>query len=824
MSSRDLFQPSRPIVYCNPRESRRIDPRFAYSRLGGGYFMDADGILKLAPANQPRLRHHDPTTLEYLGFLREPERTNFFAHSESDVGINIAGSTMTKTGASGVTPINANTAVKLQDTAQSIAGINQHTLGEYTLVEGEPYAFSRFFKAVPGSTVNYVTTSFGGNTVFIDVRTGEITRTELKTGLAFVHSYPDGWFRVGVTFISDVPSSTAYGRMTSDPVGTGYTPNGNGSVLVTGNQVEAGWGASSYIPTYGATVTRPADLLTYSGGALPDSLSIYIDARILFSTADECLLSASNAGDTETLRLKNKRLSTTNVLAYEVNDTFLITYPMGVPIDQREKHIVTTGANNYHLRKETARSTPSAVPPTGLSKIGIGHDVTDPTKGVIAILNSVSVWENEIDINVAEALVRNELSPINASTYNPITTADSMILLFDTQAGKNNGNKSILIGVRPDGAPVDVVVNWGDGEESVYRDPVSEIRHTYEFAGIYRVTVTGSLGRLHFNDKSDADTLIELVQWGAAGPLMFRAPTTMRLAFWNCTNLKITAVDTIPDTSAVQDFNGAFRECHNLTTIPNINTNSATSMVAMHKDNYQVTNLPFYNTANVTNMDSFTSGCYNLLSFREYNTANVTSLASVCDGCASLSEFPFINTAQVTTVRLAWRYNAFTTFPNLNLSSCTQFDYAWDSCRLMGTFPGTINTANGQNFHRSWYLNDDLVSFPALTFTAAVTFPSTNGGLGGFYFTWGNCYLLTTFPANMFNNVVTNHFQDAFVNCALTAQSIENILVSINVGNTSNGRLGIGGGSNAAKTTWSTAANTAFNLLVARGWTITYNP
>ena len=76
----------------------------------------------------------------------------------------------------------------------------------------------------------------------------------------------------------------------------------------------------------------------------------------------------------------------------------------------------------------------------------------------------------------------------------------------------------------------------------------------------------------------------------------------------------------------------------------------------------------------------------------------------------------------------------------------------------------------------------------------------------------------------MFNNVVTNHFQDAFVNCALTAQSIENILVSINVGNTSNGRLGIGGGSNAAKTTWSTAANTAFNLLVARGWTITYNP
>lgn len=75
----------------------------------------------------------------------------------------------------------------------------------------------------------------------------------------------------------------------------------------------------------------------------------------------------------------------------------------------------------------------------------------------------------------------------------------------------------------------------------------------------------------------------------------------------------------------------------------------------------------------------------------------------------------------------------------------------------------------------------------------------------------------------MFNTVTTTHFEEAFTGCALTAASIENILVSINTANTSNGRLGLGGGTNAAKTTWTGPANTAYDALVARGWTITFN-
>ena len=71
--------------------------------------------------------------------------------------------------------------------------------------------------------------------------------------------------------------------------------------------------------------------------------------------------------------------------------------------------------------------------------------------------------------------------------------------------------------------------------------------------------------------------------------------------------------------------------------------------------------------------------------------------------------------------------------------------------------------------------------------------------------------------------LVSNAFDSAWFGCALTSQSIENILVSLDTNGASNILLGLGGGTNAAKTTWSTAANTAYDNLVAKGWTILFN-
>ena len=93
----------------------------------------------------------------------------------------------------------------------------------------------------------------------------------------------------------------------------------------------------------------------------------------------------------------------------------------------------------------------------------------------------------------------------------------------------------------------------------------------------------------------------------------------------------------------------------------------------------------------------------------------------------------------------------------------------------------------------------------------------------GFRDTWWSCNNLANFPANLFDNTTCTRFLDAFRDCALTAQSIENILVSINTAGTSNGNLSLEGGTNANTSTWSTAANNAYIALVGRGWTITQN-
>jgi hypothetical protein len=93
----------------------------------------------------------------------------------------------------------------------------------------------------------------------------------------------------------------------------------------------------------------------------------------------------------------------------------------------------------------------------------------------------------------------------------------------------------------------------------------------------------------------------------------------------------------------------------------------------------------------------------------------------------------------------------------------------------------------------------------------------------GFQSAWQGCTQLADFPPNLFDNTIATRFLNAFLSCALTATSIENIIVSINTANTSNGNLSLQGGTNANTSTWTTAANNAYIALIGRGWTITQN-
>lgn len=330
------------------------------------------------------------------------------------------------------------------------------------------------------------------------------------------------------------------------------------------------------------------------------------------------------------------------------------------------------------------------------------------------------------------------------------------------------------------------------------------------------------------------------------------AGTDFSYTWYGCNSL--TSFPLI-NTTAGTNFSSAWQNCSSLTSFPLINTSSATSLQAAWRNcssmtvfpllttnsciNFReawfacsgLTVFPFLNTGSGSDFRRTWYGCEGLTSFPLLDFSSATNLSQAWDGCINLETFPLIDTSSVTTVYAAWyrcgkidnvaNASEATSFPLINTSNCAEFTLAWRDGSALTVFP-LLDTSSGTSFYEAWRSCASLTSFPSLNFDAAVGAP-TDTAASGFHRAWYGCNSLADFPANRFNSTTCTRYFQAWVGCALTAQSIENILVSIEAAGTSNGDLGINGGTNAAKTTWSTAANNAYDALILRGWTITYN-
>lgn len=182
----------------------------------------------------------------------------------------------------------------------------------------------------------------------------------------------------------------------------------------------------------------------------------------------------------------------------------------------------------------------------------------------------------------------------------------------------------------------------------------------------------------------------------------------------------------------------------------------------------------------------------NLTEFPFIDTSNGNSVYGAWDG-NQLTEFPLINTSNVQDFRFAWRNNNLTEFPLIDTSSGQYFRSAWEN-NLLTEFP-LIDINNGFDFAGAWAGNDLLTDFPS-----------------GFFDSWSATPIVICF----FN---------AWVGCtSLTAQSVENILVSID---TSGVNAPAGTGTETDITidydvgtgSLSAATNTAITNLKAKGWT-----
>lgn len=223
------------------------------------------------------------------------------------------------------------------------------------------------------------------------------------------------------------------------------------------------------------------------------------------------------------------------------------------------------------------------------------------------------------------------------------------------------------------------------------------------------------------------------------------------------------------------------------------------------------------------------------------DTAGLVDLSYGWEGCTSIESFPpkdfssglnfnytWANCSSMATIAELYLYNqlrdatefvqtwegcsSLTSFGALDLSSATVFDRTWKDCSSLTSFP-FIFIGSGVTFTETWSGCSSLTSFPSLNFSNGASFEAA----------WYNCSNLSSFPPNLFTNAEATDFGLAWRGCALTAQSIENILVSIDSNGATGGVLDISLGTNACFGEWTSPAVEAYNSLIGKSWAINYN-
>jgi hypothetical protein len=209
-----------------------IDPRLTFTRSGTATFINASGVVATASTNTPRF-DHDPTTGSPRGLLIEGTATNLLNWSESfatsgGTNNNWADTNITRNSTNNTDPANGTTALRVTASAGNGTIISTAAIGT-----SAQRTFSIWLRRVSG--------------------TGDIQYT-LNNGSTYTtQAITSSWVRY--TFAA----TTADQR-----VGIRIVTSGD-SIELWGAQLEAGSGASSYIPTGASQGTRNADNCVMTG-------------------------------------------------------------------------------------------------------------------------------------------------------------------------------------------------------------------------------------------------------------------------------------------------------------------------------------------------------------------------------------------------------------------------------------------------------------------------------------------------------------------------------------------------------------------------------
>lgn len=236
------------------------------------YYTNADGTLTTFAAN----------TLRYgrAGLLAEEASTNIAVQSQDLTTGWVINSNLTITADATTAPDGTLTA----DQVSAVAATSDHNIRNGLLsITANPYTTSIFLKMGTWRYVNVVCVDFGsGDRWFactVDMLAGTITQTGAGAGATYTSSrifaVAHGFYRVELSGTQANTSSTGSIELQMVASGTPVysasawarvvsTAAGTDNFYAWGAQLEVGAFASSYIPTTGGSVTRAADVITFS--------------------------------------------------------------------------------------------------------------------------------------------------------------------------------------------------------------------------------------------------------------------------------------------------------------------------------------------------------------------------------------------------------------------------------------------------------------------------------------------------------------------------------------------------------------------------------
>ena len=259
-----------------------LDSRFTFTRSTTATYINSSGYvatMAAAATNDPTKARldYDPTTLAAKGLLIEGSTANLTKRSDnafSNAYWNSTANNVTAVDSAVTSPtgvaLTASTITEIANALSVTHHIHQ-TIGEFTPTVATSYTMSAWVKQPPSAAIRYVQLAFFiagfGATAYMnyDIQAGTVGTGGAAITASTITAYPDGWYRITATAPATATGSSGFQlgfSTTSSAVRTeSYTVSGGSekAIYLWGAQVEAGVGASSYIPTVASQVTRSSD-------------------------------------------------------------------------------------------------------------------------------------------------------------------------------------------------------------------------------------------------------------------------------------------------------------------------------------------------------------------------------------------------------------------------------------------------------------------------------------------------------------------------------------------------------------------------------------